>query len=664
MVKMKDIPKVDRPRERFLEKGPDALSKSDLLAILLGSGVKGVNVQELSHRIIRKFGNNLVRASAKDLMEIKGIGEAKALQISAALSLAYRMFEDQNAPDNIILTPEDVWEQASNLRDKKKEHLVCFYLNARNALLKKEVISIGTIDKSLVHPREVFASGLEVRASGVIVVHNHPSGDPTLSRGDREVASRIVKAGKILGINVVDFVVVAKRGYESVLSDLRQVSEEKPVYLVSDGEQATLFDILEDYDSESYRPEYPMAVIKGGIDNFRFIDLFAGIGGFHMAAEELGGKCVFVSEFDEDARKTYRLNFESKNRELFDAKRFFGDITKVDVEDIPSFNFLFAGFPCQPFSKGGYRKGFKDTRGTLFFDVARIVKRHNPEFLLLENVSNLVTHDDGKTFRTIMKVLQELGYALNFEPLVLSPHQFGIPVIRQRIYIPAIRKDLVGQSVFKLDFSRDFRKPMVDAISFATDRGKKPEKYSISDYEKKVLSVWNEFYKGIDVKVIGFPIWVEEFGKNNSTDGLPRWKKNFVEKNRELYERNQRFIDVWLRKYDNLSWMVPTHRKFEWQAGEDIASVFEGLVQFRPSGVRVKRPDKFSTLVAMNHPQIIGKYARRLTPDETKRLQSFPSWFQVHENDAIALRQLGNSVNVEVVKHVIRRMFEVAGKIV
>lgn len=655
MPKMKDIPKVDRPREKYLEKGPDALSKSELLAILLGSGTKDVNAKELAAKIIRKFGNNLAHVSVADLVTIKGIGEAKALQISAALSLAYRMFEDQNSTDNLILTAKDAVDQVPGLWEKKQEHLVCLYLNARNALLKKETISIGTLDRSIVHPREIFAAGLEVRAAGVVVLHNHPSGDSEPSEQDIQVASRIIEAGKIIGINIVDFVIVARKGITSVLSQSNHKEVSDTSY-VADGAQASLFDVLMDVGAFSFEPQNRVSIQK---KPFRFIDLFAGIGGFHIAAEELGGECVFVSEFDEDARATYRNNFEKKNRELILSENFAGDITKVDEKNIPKFDMLFAGFPCQPFSKGGYRKGFQDTRGTLFFDIARIVKHHKPRFLLLENVSNLVTHDDGKTFRTILEVLKELGYSLNVEPLILSPHQFGIPVIRQRIYIPAIRKDLVGQPVFDLDLSRDFREPSADAVFKIVNKGEKRGKYSISDYEEKVLDAWDEFYKGIDIKVIGFPVWAEEFGKDYDTRGLPQWKRQFIEKNRGLYERNKTFINKWLKKYDNLSWMVPTHRKLEWQAGTDIKSIYDGLIQFRPSGVRVKRPDKFSTLVAMNHPQIVGKYRRRLTADETKSLQSFPDWFEVHENDLIAMRQLGNAVNVDVVKNVVRRMFDI-----
>ncbi|MDO8667658.1 MAG: hypothetical protein Q7K35_00990 [bacterium] len=137
MTKLKDIPKFDRPREKFLEKGSDALTDSELLAILLGSGIKGTNVKVLAQKILKKFGDNLLNASVDDLMQISGIGQAKALQISSALALTRRIFDKQNSLDNLILSAQDAIAFVSDLKDKKQEHLICLYLNARNALLKK-----------------------------------------------------------------------------------------------------------------------------------------------------------------------------------------------------------------------------------------------------------------------------------------------------------------------------------------------------------------------------------------------------------------------------------------------------------------------------------------------------------------------------------------------
>lgn len=175
--------------------------------------------------------------------------------------------------------------------------------------------------------------------------------------------------------------------------------------------------------------------------NLTFIDLFAGIGGFRVAFENLGAECVFSSEWDKHAQETYFQNY---------GEIPHGDITLQETKNaIPeNFDVLCAGFPCQPFSKGGFQNGFEDTRGTLFFDICEIVEKHQPKFVFLENVSNLVTHDKGNTYRVILKHLDELGYYFPKNPLILSPDKFGIPVLRLRIYIPCVRKDIAENNPF------------------------------------------------------------------------------------------------------------------------------------------------------------------------------------------------------------------------
>ncbi|MDD4333908.1 MAG: DNA cytosine methyltransferase [Candidatus Pacebacteria bacterium] len=157
---------------------------------------------------------------------------------------------------------------------------------------------------------------------------------------------------------------------------------------------------------------------------FKFIDLFAGIGGIRMGFEEYGGECVFSSEWDKHAQTTYQINF---------GEIPYGDITKINAEEIPNFDFLLAGFPCQPFSQAGLKKGFEDTRGTLFFEIARIVEYHKPSVLFLENVRNLASHDNGKTLQVIKKTLEDLGYNVFFK--ILNAKDFGVPQNRARIYI-------------------------------------------------------------------------------------------------------------------------------------------------------------------------------------------------------------------------------------
>lgn len=254
MGKLKDIPKVDRPREKFLEKGPDALSKSELLAILIGSGIKGKNVKQLSEQIIRKFGNKFLDTTVNDLLEIPGIGEAKALQIVSAISLIKRFHEESRTTDLVIKNPKDVVSLNYDLQDKKKEYLVCLYLNARNALIKKEIISVGLLDKSLIHPREIFYPAVELNAASIILIHNHPTGDPTPSEKDKAVVEKIAQAGEIMGISVIDFIITAKNGNYSFYETLKKSSD---VDYVSEGVQVALFNLL-----EIKKPAYEIAAEK------------------------------------------------------------------------------------------------------------------------------------------------------------------------------------------------------------------------------------------------------------------------------------------------------------------------------------------------------------------------------------------------------------------
>jgi adenine-specific DNA-methyltransferase len=243
MPKIKDIPKIDRPRERFLKKGADALSKSDLLAILLGSGIKGKNVRQLSENIIKKFGKNFLNITVDDLLEISGIGQAKALQIASAISLVKRFYDENKTNEIVIKNSQDVLSLTYDLRDKKKEHLVCLYLNARNVLLKKEIVSVGLLDKALLHPREIFYPATELNAASVILVHNHPSGDSLPSEKDNQVIEKIIQAGEIMGIPVIDFIIISVNGNYSFFEKLK--GQNKNFDYVADGFQGTLFDLLE-----------------------------------------------------------------------------------------------------------------------------------------------------------------------------------------------------------------------------------------------------------------------------------------------------------------------------------------------------------------------------------------------------------------------------------
>lgn len=439
MAKLKDMPKFDRPREKFLEKGGDALTDSELLAILLGSGIKGTNVKVLAQKIARKFGDRLMYATVDELTQIPGIGKAKALQIVSMFTLARRMYEKQNGDEeHAIHSALDAAQLVPELKGAKREHLVCLYLNARNVLIKKEIVSIGTLDKSIIHPREVFEPGIMSHAAGVVVIHNHPSGDPSPSDEDKQVAARIVEAGKIVGINVIDFIIVAERGVHSILAELKRIKPAATDY-VAEGSQGSLFDLLVDarhmyflgVNDKAPKPHEKKT-------DYKFIDLFAGIGGFHVAFHNAGAECVFVSEWDEPARETYRHNFYKLSPEIFRTGNFVGDITQVDPKDIPDFDVITGGFPCQPFSQAGFKKGFSETRGTLFFDIVKIIQEKKPKAFFLENVRHLYAHDEGRTFATIKRTLEEeLGYS--FHAKIVKASDFGMPQHRPRLFMVGFR---------------------------------------------------------------------------------------------------------------------------------------------------------------------------------------------------------------------------------
>lgn len=173
------------------------------------------------------------------------------------------------------------------------------------------------------------------------------------------------------------------------------------------------------------------------LSNLRFIDLCAGIGGFHIALSNVGMKCVYASEINSFARQTYQHNFLESDPQLF-PDYFSTDFTKVEPTTIPDFDILCAGFPCQPFSSIGKQLGFKDTRGTVFFSIAQIIKEKQPKAFFLENVRNLISHDNGKTFATIEQVLNELGYSFHYK--IIKATEFNCPQHRPRVYMVGFKK--------------------------------------------------------------------------------------------------------------------------------------------------------------------------------------------------------------------------------
>lgn len=212
MKRIKDIPEFNRPREKLNERGSSALSDTELIAVILGSGSKGQDVLSLSSKVAKLLTENKGKLSMEQLSEIEGIGPAKASQILAGFELSRRYI----VKDTIRITgANDVLPLIKDIAGKQQEHFICISLNGANEVIGNRIVTVGLLDKSQVHPREVFADVITDRAAGVIFAHNHPSGESKPSNSDLKIHEQLTEAGKILGIKVLDHIIISKKGYYS-----------------------------------------------------------------------------------------------------------------------------------------------------------------------------------------------------------------------------------------------------------------------------------------------------------------------------------------------------------------------------------------------------------------------------------------------------------------
>jgi len=214
MKKVKDIPKSDRPREKLLKKGPEALADLELMAILIGRGIEGHDVMTVARRVLKMIEEDHGKINVEALQKIEGVGPAKAAVISSALEFARRRIRPEGLK---ISFPADVLPLIRHYADRKQEHFICVSLNGSNEVIAERVISIGLVNKTQVHPREVFADAIAERASAIIVAHNHPSGGVNPSKDDIEITKQLKSSGEILGIKLLDHIIFNKNGYYSLL---------------------------------------------------------------------------------------------------------------------------------------------------------------------------------------------------------------------------------------------------------------------------------------------------------------------------------------------------------------------------------------------------------------------------------------------------------------
>ena len=387
----------------------------------------------------------------------------------------------------------------------------------------------------------------------------------------------------------------------------------------------------------------------------KFIDLFCGIGGFHQACTNLGFECVLASDIDKDCRAVYKDNYGIDVQE---------DVKKLNPETMPDFDILCAGFPCQAFSNAGKKRTFEDSRGLLFDEIIRIVSVKKPKYLFLENVKHILKVDNGKVIQYIFNQLDKYGYSVQY--FKMSPHLYGIPQQRERVYFVCARKDIAQEEPLTLIY------PQEDEICFTDFLDKKEdidEKYFINGDILACLEAWDEMIKIFDVgEKISPTILVNEFYNTYSDiefKKLAAWRQDYITKNRPLYEKYQSQWDAWYQKHQEVLSKREIYAKLEWQVGEikENDSIFNYFIQFRQSGIRVKRTEYFPTLVAISQIPIYGKERRYITPRECIRLQSFPESFKLSENDKVTYKQAGNSVNVHNVTNVVETTMKVYGEI-
>jgi DNA (cytosine-5)-methyltransferase 1 len=378
--------------------------------------------------------------------------------------------------------------------------------------------------------------------------------------------------------------------------------------------------------------------------NLKYIDLFCGIGGFHQALNKIGAQCILACDIDKDCRTVYKDNYGIEP---------ISNVKDIDEKTMSDFDILCAGFPCQSFSNGGNKKCFEDERGLLFDEIMRIAKEKQPKFMFLENVKHILKVSKGEVIEYIKDKIIQTGYTLQL--FQISPHEYGIPQQRERVYFVCVRNDIYNGTDIQLSSfigTYDFKKIL-------DDKNDINEKYFIKGDILNMLEAWDEIINKFEVgEKISPTILINDAYRNYTEEefnNFPDWKKDYMTKNRPLIEKYSSQFELWYNIHSELLQKREIYGKLEWQTGpiKENDSIFNHFIQIRQSGIRVKKSQYFPTLVAISQIPIYGKEKRYITPRECARLQSFPETFKLSKDDKKSYKQLGNSVNVDNVFTVI-----------
>jgi len=381
-------------------------------------------------------------------------------------------------------------------------------------------------------------------------------------------------------------------------------------------------------------------------NELKFIDLFCGIGGFHQALKDLGHKCILACDIDKACREVYKKNYGIEP---------VNNVKDIDPEKLEDFDIICAGFPCQAFSNGGKKLCFEDSRGLLFDEIIRIAKVKKPSFMFLENVKHILKVNNGEVIKYIKQKIDETGYELQL--FQLSPHEYGIPQQRERIYFVCVRKDIYKENFFLI---HEKKKPnFMDFLDTLDKVDTINKKYFIDGDILNCLESWDKIVKKFKKgEKISPTIMINDYYKfysENEFNQLATWRKDYMTKNLTLINKYQKEFDEFYAENNEILTKRNIYGQLDWQCGniKENDSIFNHFIQIRQSGIRVKKAEYFPTLVAISQIPIYGKEKRYITPRECARLQGFPESFIIDSNDKNAYKQFGNSVCVENVKNVI-----------